>query len=74
MQQRLSEGQTVKVGTALGIQGNVGLGFSDPSKNEHVHIEVRDGRSENASCGAGATVAPINIDPIDYLYEAMQVQ
>ena len=70
----VSQGQTVNVGTALGIQGNVGLGFSDLSKNEHVHIEVRDGRSENASCGAGATTDPINIDPVDYLYEAIQVQ
>ena len=70
----VSLGQTVNVGTALGIQGNVGLGFSDPSMNEHVHIEVRDGRSRKASCGAGATVSPVNIDPIDYLYEAIQVQ
>ena len=70
----VSQGQTVNIGTALGIQGNVGLGFSDPSKNEHVHIEVRDGRSEYPSCGAGATTDPINIDPIDCLYEAIQAQ
>ena len=67
----VSQGQTVNVGTALGIQGNVGLGFSNPSVNEHVHIEVRDGWSEYASCGAGATQDPINIDPIDYLYESI---
>ncbi len=69
----VSQGQTVNVGTALGIQGNVGLGFSDPSKNEHVHIEVRDGEWGDASCGAGVETHP-NIEPIDYLYEAMQVQ
>ena len=37
----VSQGQTVNVGTALGIQGNVGLGFSNPSEHEHVHIEVQ---------------------------------
>ena len=65
----VSQGQTVNVGTALGIQGNVGLGSSDPSTDEHVHIEVRDGRSEYAGCGADGTSSPI-----DYLYEAIQVQ
>ena len=72
----VSQGQTVNVGTPLGIQGNAGL-VSDPSDtntNEHVHVEVRDGWSEDASCGAGATKPPINIDPIDYLYEAVQAQ
>ena len=70
----VSLGQTVNIGTPLGIQGDVGLDPSDPRTDEHVHIEVRDGRSEYASCGAGATTAPINIEPIDYLYESIQVQ
>ena len=65
----VSEGQTVNVGTALGIQGNVGLGFSDPSENEHVHIEVRDGESKLTGCGADTTTPPI-----DYLYESIQAQ
>ncbi|MXY82006.1 MAG: M23 family metallopeptidase [Gemmatimonadetes bacterium] len=71
----VSEGQTVNVGTPLGIQGNVGLVLdpSDTNTNEHVHVEVRDGESVYASCGAGATKDP-NIDPIGYLYKAMQVQ
>lgn len=33
-------GQQVAVGEPLGIQGNAGLGFSNPSTQEHVHIEV----------------------------------
>ena len=32
--------QQVAVGERLGIQGNAGLGFSNPSTQEHVHIEV----------------------------------
>ena len=72
----VSLGQTVNVGTPLGIQGNVAIesDSSDTNTNEHVHVEVRDGWSKKASCGAGATTLPINIDPIDYLYEAMQAQ
>ena len=65
----VSEGQTVSVGTVLGIQGNVGLGFSDPSKREHVHIEVREGESKLTACGADATTPPI-----DYLYQSIQAQ
>lgn len=61
----------VEVGDSLGIQGNVGLGFSDPKKSEHVHIEVRDGESEGPSGGAGATIEPKNRDPIDYLYQSI---
>ena len=61
---------SVKVGDRLGIQGNTGLS-DNPRDREHVHIEVRTGRARSPSCGAGATTPPINIDPIDYLYESV---
>ena len=72
----VSEGQAVNVGTALGIQGNVGLGFSDPNKNEHVHIEVRSGPTTYTALGADPIPASSHptIDPVDYLYEAIQAQ
>ena len=72
----VSQGQTVNIGTALGIQGNVGLGFSDPSKQEHVHIEVRNGRTTFTAFGADPFPASDHptIDPVDYLYEAIQTQ
>ena len=65
----VSIGEDVEVGDLLGIQGNTGLNATGPNDREHVHIEVRDGRAKLASCGAGATTPPVNIDPIDYLYE-----
>ena len=55
-------GQWVNVGTRLGIQGNTGLS-DDPTENEHVHIEVRDGRKLQPACGANASLSPYS-----YLY------
>lgn len=65
----VSIGEGVEVGDLLGIQGNTGLeNVTGPNDREHVHIEVRDGRTKLASYGAGATIPPRSIDPIDYLY------
>ena len=63
--------RTINVRNPLGIQGNVGLGFSDPSKSEHVHIEVRDGRTMSASLGADPGYNNPTIDPVDYLYSVL---
>lgn len=73
------EGQLVAVGSPLGIQGNTGLGTkeSDINTAEHVHIEVQSGWSTNPSWGTedkgdeNRKVYPV-IDPIPYLYEALQ--
>ncbi len=65
--------KNVEVGTALGIQGNAGLGYRDTNTREHVHIEVQDGWSDLYSCGAGETVERPGIDPIDYLYKSAVV-
>ena len=67
----VTTGRTINVRNPLGIQGNVGLGFSDPSKSEHVHIEVRDGRTTFASLGADPSYNNPTIDPVDYLYSVL---
>ena len=58
-------GQTVRVGTQLGIQGNAGLS-SDPTDREHVHVEVRRGRVPWLACGATGAINPFN-----YLYHSV---
>ena len=47
-------GAEIEVGDALGIQGDAG---ADPGA-EHVHLEVRNGRQEYASCGAFDSLNP----------------
>ena len=66
------EGDIIKVGHQLGIQGNKGINDNNPRDREHVHIEVRDGRTIYSSEGAGANTPPVNINPIDYLYEQVE--
>ena len=69
----------VIVGSRLGIQGNTGLGEKEGDTNtaEHVHIEVQDGMSTLPSRGTedkgdeNRKVYDV-IDPISYLYEAVQ--
>ena len=58
-------GQTVRVGTQLGIQGNAGLS-SGPTDREHVHVEVRRGRVPWLACGATDAINPFN-----YLYHSV---
>ncbi len=62
---------SVRVGDFLGRQGEKGV-----ATGPHVHIEVREGKTNLGSFGAGATddAARKNpsIDPIDYLYESVQ--
>ena len=63
-------GQRVEVGDYLGKQGATGLNTTGP----HVHLEVRQNRSEKASCGAGVsqnTTRP-NEPPIPFLYEQVK--
>ena len=68
----VTEGQTIGVGTRLGIQGNVGLS-SDPDENEHVHIEVREGSTSSSAFGADYPNNPYpNIDPVVYLYSVLE--
>ena len=63
---------SVRVGDTLGKQGEKGFATAP-----HVHIEVREGMTRLGSSGAGATdsaaIAHASIDPIDYLYKAVQV-
>ncbi len=61
----VSVGNAVSVGTQLGTQGKAGV------TGEHVHVEVRAGSAVVGSGGAGATVSPTNIDPINYLYDSI---
>ena len=57
-------GGEVEVGTPLGVQGNVGLGYADETTAEHVHIAVREGRHKMPPpAGAFET-----IDPIPYFH------
>ena len=62
-------GDTVKVGTQLGRQGNTGN-----STNPHVHLEVRNGLSRFPSCGIGAPANNPNENPIPFLYEQITPQ
>lgn len=67
----------IDVRTRLGIQGNVGLGFSDSdsSKSEHVHIEVRKGRTTSAAIGAYNASGELDstiIDPVEFLYSVLK--
>ena len=57
-------GTEVTVGTPLGVQGNVGMGFTDETTAEHVHIAVREGR-HGMPPPAGAIET---IDPIPYFH------
>ena len=68
----IERGEDVEVGSILGIQGNLGLGYdlSDTNSDEHVHIEVQEGRSEKYSCGASIYARRTDLDPINYLYES----
>lgn len=59
----VSNGESVASGDRLGEQGNAGLGYTNSTSAEHVHVEVRNGRKTGAACGASTT-----IDPVDYLY------
>ena len=68
----VSEIDPVSAGDPLGIQGNTG------ADGVHVHIEVKKGKHESASPGAGLSQAPSeepprypNIDPVPYLYEVI---
>jgi len=55
----ITKGITIKVGDLLGIQGSTGVGTA-----EHVHLEVRKGKTTSAACGATTTLDPItNIMP-----------
>ncbi|NOS74387.1 MAG: peptidoglycan DD-metalloendopeptidase family protein [Methyloglobulus sp.] len=53
---QVSIGDQVKVGDAIGNQGDVGA-----SGAFHVHLEARNGRHENAGYGAKDTIEPIAI-------------
>ena len=62
-QAHVVEGQQVRVGTKLGVQG----GWPDlyGTQYEHVHVEVRDGKKDWMACGAGAADSE---DPIGEPY------
>nr|VFJ93528.1 MAG: pre-peptidase C-terminal domain-containing protein [Candidatus Kentron sp. LFY] len=63
----IATGDVISVGDVLGIQGSAGVGDGNGhSDAEHVHFEVRNGRSENPACGASTTINP-EIKAIEYL-------
>ena len=57
-------GAEVRVGTPLGVQGNVGMGFDDETIGEHIHIAVRVGRHTMPP----PTGALETIDPVAYFH------
>jgi len=63
----LPKNRKIKVGDPLGVQGQKGNATGD-----HVHVEVRIGKSFSGSCGARIGLPPDglppNMDPIPYLY------
>ena len=63
-------GQFVAVGQPLGIQGNSGLS-TIATDREHVHVELRAGRSHLYGFGAGASDPNRRtIDPIPHVFHA----
>ena len=62
-------GDAIKAGDALGIQGNLGLGFapSDTNTAEHVHVEVNTSLPPTlARCGAAPAGQVPSVNPEKY--------
>ncbi|MDR0762059.1 MAG: M23 family metallopeptidase [Campylobacteraceae bacterium] len=62
---KVTQGESYSKNTSIGIQGNLGLGYSDANSAEHVHVEVRSSSYLGAACGAVTSY-----DPLEY-FEAI---
>ncbi len=65
----VAEGDIIKKGSHIGIQGNLGLGLnkSDITTQEHVHVEIRSSDAPTgAACGASPSGKIGSLDPLKY--------
>lgn len=64
-------GDSVEKGTYLGIQGNVGLGYTEATKMEHVHVEVlklasKPTNREKTLTKTATSTSPDLVNPLEY--------
>ncbi len=62
-------GDEVEIGDRLGRQGNTGLFENNDIDRSHVHIEVRDGETDQTSAGIEHVNEHLYLDPVEYLFE-----